>query len=239
MTNLETGNKKKTKTGDTLAMDRTHLSRREKAIQKELATPNEAQPTRKSLRKITPKEYNEYVRVVSIRADETLMIFNLSMKTAMKGERPQETVEAVRVEVGNMLQYHVGNCVRYFDIPYDKRGNIITCFMFIKHKTKPNGDYDKTKARLVGDCSRQAEHMYDLVSSSTVALSSVFILLNIATYFKCQIITFDIKGAFLHAEFKDTDEVTYIKKYLKKLLIYGWKWILHQRNIKLRMVHLY
>jgi hypothetical protein len=53
--------------------------------------------------------------------------------------------------------------------------------------------------------------MYDLVSSSTVALASVFLLMNIASHFRSKLTTYDIKGAFLHAQFGAADEVTYIR----------------------------
>jgi hypothetical protein len=83
--------------------------------------------------------------------------------------------------------------------------------MFLKHKTTPDGAYDKTKARLVGNGATQKEHMYDFISSSTVALSSVFLLFNIASKYKSLLATFDIKGAFLNAKFGEQDEVTYIR----------------------------
>ena len=97
------------------------------------------------------------------------------------------------------------------NIPDNEKGNILQCFMFIKHKEKPDGTFDKTKARLVGDGLKQGEFMYDLISSATVALSSVFMMFNIASKYQCKLITFDIKGAFLHAKFTDKDVPTYIR----------------------------
>jgi hypothetical protein len=64
---------------------------------------------------------------------------------------------------------------------------------------------------MVGNGAHQGHHMYDLVSSSTVALSSVFLLLNIASFNRTKVTTYDIKGAFLHAKFGPKDEVTYIR----------------------------
>jgi hypothetical protein len=49
-----------------------------------------------------------------------------------------------------------------------------------------------------------------LFSSSTVSPSAVFMHLNIATYFKAAIKTYDIKGAFLNARFKEDDIPIYI-----------------------------
>lgn len=75
---------------------------------------------------------------------------------------------------------------------------------------KADGRYDKTKARLVVDGSNQGKHMYDFISSTTVSLSLVFVLFNIASYFKCHMVTYDIKGAFLNAVFTKDDEPTYV-----------------------------
>jgi hypothetical protein len=137
--------------------------------------------------------------------------YRLSVKEALKGDRAQESKEAIIAEIMNMLEYQVGHYVTKADIPRDKRGNVITCFMFLKHKTLPDGSYDKTKARLVGNGANQKAHMYDMISSSTVALSSVFLLFNLASYYQCTLASFDIKGAFLHAKFGETDETTYIR----------------------------
>ena len=64
---------------------------------------------------------------------------------------------------------------------------------------------DKLKARLVADGSQQGRHLYDFVSSATVSLQVVFLLFNIASYYKCMLHTVDIRGAFLNAEFTSAD----------------------------------
>lgn len=149
------------------------------------------------------------------RAQQVATAYRLSVKEALNSPRAQETREAIRDEILNMLNYRVGHYVYLHQIPRRLRGNIIQSFMFIKHKTHPNGDYDKTKARLVGNGARQGDHMYDLISSSTVALSSVFILLCVASYTStrssCQVVSYDVKGAFLNAKFGPNDPITYIK----------------------------
>jgi hypothetical protein len=83
--------------------------------------------------------------------------------------------------------------------------------MFMKDKTKPDGTYDKTKGRMVVNEANQKDHMYDMISSSTVSLTSVFLLMNIASYHKCILASYDVKGAFLNAKFEKSDEVTYIR----------------------------
>jgi hypothetical protein len=137
--------------------------------------------------------------------------YRVSVKQALLGEHAQESKEAILDEIKNMLQYKVGHYVNFKDIPKSKRSNILHSFMFLKHKETPDGKYDRTKARMVGNGANQKEHMYDLISSSTVALASVFLIMNIASMFRCILASFDIKGAFLNAKFGPKDETTYIR----------------------------
>jgi len=83
--------------------------------------------------------------------------------------------------------------------------------MFITQKFFPDGTMDKLKARLVADTSQQGRHLYDLVSSATVSLQVVYLLFNIASYYKCMLHTVDIRGAFLNAEFTPADKPIYLK----------------------------
>jgi hypothetical protein len=139
-----------------------------------------------------------------------LQAYRISVTEALQGPYAAQSKDAILDEIRNMLDYQVGHYVRKRDIPLQYRNNILGSFMFLKHKHKPDGTYQKTKARFVGDGSRQGKHMYDLISSSTVALTSVFMLLNIASYFKAKVSAYDIKGAFLNAKFTDKDEPTYL-----------------------------
>jgi hypothetical protein len=77
--------------------------------------------------------------------------------------------------------------------------------MFLKHKTRPDGTYDKTKARIVADGKNQADHLYDLISSATIPLLVVMLLLNIASLLALRVASYDVKGAFLHAKFGPLD----------------------------------
>jgi hypothetical protein len=148
------------------------------------------------------------------------MFYKISVKKALTGEHKEETKEAVMDEISNMLSYKVGHYIHWNDIPAHMRGDILLAFMFIKHKTHPDGRYDRTKARIVGNGSHQKNHMYDLVYAATVGLSSVFILMNIATLHACELCCFDIKGAFLNAQFGPNDTRTFIK--IQKELVDMW-----------------
>jgi hypothetical protein len=136
--------------------------------------------------------------------------YHLTVNKALKGEYSHQSLQAIIAEIKNMLDYQVGYYVLYDKIPRKLRRNILRAFMFIKHKMRPDGTYDRTKARLVGNGSQQDVKLYDMISSSTVSIASVFVLLNIATYFKSHIAVMDIKGAFLHAKVPATNEPIYL-----------------------------
>ena len=168
---------------------------------------SDVNPSRQSLRLMRRK----MLKATSKHLRQIAIAYRISIKEALKSDRAQETKEACIEEIQNMLHYAVGHYIHAKDIPRDGWDNMIHSFMFIKHKEKPNGDYDKTKARLVGNGALQKDHTYDLISSSTVALSTVFMLFNIASYFKAELASYDVKGAFLKAEVGPNDPVTYLK----------------------------
>ena len=78
--------------------------------------------------------------------------------------------------------------------------------MFIKQKFFPN---DKIKGSTSGDGSQQGRHLYDFESSATISLQVVYLLFNIASYYRCILSTVDIRGAFLNAEFTLADSPIY------------------------------
>eukprot|EP01032_Pedospumella_encystans_P021029 gene21029-23870_t len=170
-----------------------------------------SEPEQTGLRKSERQALRKMRKHTAQAARRIYKAYRISVKQGLEGEYAQESREAIISEIQNMLQYRVGHYIRRADIPKDKLGNILQSFMFLKHKTLPDGTYDKTKARMVGNGATQKTHMYDMVSSSTVALASVFMLCNLASHMGANISTYDIKGAFLHAEFSDEDEVTYIR----------------------------
>lgn len=186
--------------------------RKLKAIKQAMRAPTPSpEPSRRSKRQAERKIVKVWKTLGTRKARAFADTFKISVKESLEGEHARESREAINSEILNMLQYKVGHYKHFKDIPADKRRNILQSFMFLKHKTTPDGRYDKTKARMVGNGATQKTHMYDLVSSSTVALSSVFLLCNLASFYRAKLTTYDIKGAFLHAEFGEKDEVTYIR----------------------------
>jgi hypothetical protein len=77
--------------------------------------------------------------------------YHLTANKALKREYSHQSLQAIIAEIKNMLDYQVGYYVLYDKIPRKLRRNILRAFMFIKHKMRPDGTYDRTKARLVGN----------------------------------------------------------------------------------------
>jgi hypothetical protein len=123
----------------------------------------------------------------------------------------QESLEPISDEIQNILTYKLGHYIGRDSIPVKKLKNVVHAFMFLKHKTKPDGTYDKTKARLVANGANQRRLMYDFISSTTLHLSSVMILINLASRDNAERCSYDVKGAFLHTQFGPLEEVNYLR----------------------------
>jgi hypothetical protein len=130
---------------------------------------------------------------------------NASLKDSLEGPYAVQSKRAIYEEIGNMISYHVGTYTDYMDIPPAQRRYILRSFMFLKIKTKPDGAFDKVKARLVADGKHQHQALYDLIASAMVSLKGVFMLFNIASYYKAILASVDITGAFLNAGFTAND----------------------------------
>jgi hypothetical protein len=87
----------------------------------------------------------------------------------------------------------------------DQRKRIIRSLIFLKEKYTPTGEFDKLKARLVARGDQQDKSLYEVLSSPTVALSSIFIISWLIAGNSFKVGTIDIVGAFLNAE--ETHEV--------------------------------
>ena len=76
--------------------------------------------------------------------------------------------------------------------------------MFIKEKYKPDGLFDKLKARLVAGGDQQDRTIYsdNETSSPTVSTCAVFLIAAIAAKERIQVATIDFAGAYLNADMK-------------------------------------
>ena len=81
-----------------------------------------------------------------------------------------------------------------------KGAQIIGSHLFLTDKYGSNGEFVKTKARLVALGNRQDRSMYGDVSSPTITHEAIMLILSIAASRKWNIATIDVTGAYLEAE---------------------------------------
>jgi len=89
-------------------------------------------------------------------------------------------------------------------ISYRDRRSAIRCSIFIKEKFKPDGLFDKLKARLVAGGDQQDRTVYsdNETSSPTVPTCSLFMIEAVAAKEHRYIATIDFTGAYLNTDMK-------------------------------------
>ena len=145
---------------------------------------------------------------------------HLTVKQAVSklGDR---ATKAIIKEMNQMLEKRVFHPVYLSDMSREQIRNIICCSMFLKEKYRPDGSFEKVKARLVAGGHQQDKTVYaDKISSPTVATSSVFMIAIIAAGECREVATVDIPGAYLHADMPN-DCVVHMRlnKYLSNLMM--------------------
>ena len=126
-------------------------------------------------------------------------VYRMSLQKALKQPGRIESVsKAIEGEIDNMENGKVVPPVHYKDIPPESRDAVIDLHMFLKDKFKSNGSFDKTKARLVFDGSKQTVDQVGDTTSPTVNPISVFVILNFAACHSDYLLSaYDFKFAFL------------------------------------------
>ena len=119
-----------------------------------------------------------------------------------------QALEAVKSELGGIIDNLVGDPVRWKDVPLKIRKKVIPTKMIISEKIK-DGILDKLKARLVvlGNLQRTEED--DNLRAPTPSITTVMIQASRAAAEGRTVITFDVSQAFLNADIDD--EETYIR----------------------------
>ena len=114
----------------------------------------------------------------------------------------KEAITAMLLEIQQMLKKEVWKPVDVGKLTPLQRKSIIITSMFLKEKQKPDGSFDKLKARLVAGGHMQDRSVYEDISSPTVSWTSVCMLLNIAAYEERIVCTADFTGAYLNASMR-------------------------------------
>lgn len=125
----------------------------------------------------------------------------MSLKQAQKYLPSTLIEDAVINELVTNMQRH--GVFAYCSPTQVRREHILRSLLFLKIKTKPNGDFDKLKARLASDGSTQTADEYTRSAAPTVDMASVALILSLVKYFGASVATVDVPAAYLHAPLKE------------------------------------
>ena len=115
-----------------------------------------------------------------------------------------EGVTSLRAELAQMISMKVWHGVHLRSLTPSQRQGILRCVVFLKDKYTAQNIFEKFKARLCANGSKQDHALYDDVSSPTSTTTSVLITAAIAAAEERKVITVDVGGAFLHADMEPT-----------------------------------
>ena len=169
----------------------------------------------------TPAVSNRSARIAAgINRPSRFIVNHISLKRGLSlfGTAAEA---AVKTEILNMLHKEVFEPVRISELSKKERWAIIRSSIFLKEKFKPNGAFDKLKARLVADGSMQDRNIYEALTSPTVATVSVMCLLAISSAEGRKLSTVDIGSAYLNAELT-SDVIMMMDVELAALVVTIW-----------------
>lgn len=136
---------------------------------------------------------------------------HVSVSRALQ-QYPGAAVQALGKEALQLIDMQAIFPVHKQDLKPNPERSIIPSIMFLKEKFKPDGEFDKLKARMAGGGHVMNPVTMELtaVSSPTVDPTSVFTLAAIAAHQGLGASVTDIKGAYLNADLPDSVDVIMI-----------------------------
>jgi len=125
---------------------------------------------------------------------------------------PSATIRALGQEILQLIDMKACEPIQQADLKPSKTRSIIPAVPFMKDKYKPDGAFDKFKARIAGGGNRMnpATMAHVEVSSPTVDIASVNTCLTVAAHKGYGASTTDIKAAYLNASLPDSVDVVLI-----------------------------
>jgi hypothetical protein len=104
---------------------------------------------------------------------------------------------AIKAEIKQLMDVKAFQPVRSSGLSEQTRKKIIPSHMFLKEKLLANGEFDKMKARLVAGGNYVDPRSVGETNAPTVNPFTVFFMLNVAAEYALDLLTADIKGAYL------------------------------------------
>jgi len=152
-----------------------------------------------------------------------IKVYNLSLTEAINTRGADVAKKAALSELNQLIQK---GCL----MPVDKltvkklkaeKQLILPSKLFLKDKYRPDGEFDKFKARLVAGGHRQNHDDYESTSSPTVATSSVMMVAAISARRGNARMTTDVPSAYPNAHMRDDMPMVYMKldRAVTKLIV--------------------
>jgi len=140
-------------------------------------------------------------------------VYNLSLTEAINTRGADVAKDAALKELNQLIEK---GCLMPVDkltvqkLKEDKQ-LILPSKLFLKDKYRPDGAFDKFKARLVAGGHRQNHHDYESTSSPTVATSSVLIVAALSAKCGNARMTTDVPSAYPNAHMREDMPMVYMK----------------------------
>ena len=137
-----------------------------------------------------------------------MKVQRVSVKTALKAADGDIAAAAIAAELEGLYREHQAfEPVLIDGLSRQEKTNIIRGHCFLKDKYKPDGTFDKKKARYVMGGDQQRPDTYDETTSPTVNPLSLMIMINIAAAGNKFCTTGDVPTAFLRSDMPEGDPV--------------------------------
>jgi hypothetical protein len=130
-----------------------------------------------------------------------IQTYRTSVTKALKqpdGSRKDAVIKAIRDEVQQIIDVGAIAPARFESQSEEEQKKVIPSHLFVTPKYDEQGNFEREKGRWVAGGNFLDTMSMDVQCSPTVNQSSVMILLSIAATARCDILTGDIKGAYLY-----------------------------------------
>jgi hypothetical protein len=158
------------------------------------------------------------------RAPDRLNLAHITARKALKDD-PGQALPAIQLELRTLLMKKVFRPRLASEMSEAQERSIVRSQMNVTRKVSPASDgggraFDKTKARLVVDGSRQDRSAYtdEETSSPTASTSAVLMVAQIAAAEGRSVVTLDIGSAYLNAAMPKTDPAKIILMRIDPLI---------------------
>ena len=142
-----------------------------------------------------------------------IQAYRTSVTKALKqpdGPRKDAVIKAIRDEVQQIIDVGAIAPARFESLTEKERKKVIPSHLFVTPKYDAQGNFVREKGRWVASGNFLDTMGMDVQRSPTVNQSSVMILLSIAATARYDILTGDIKGAYLYTSIKEDEPQIYM-----------------------------